>query len=482
MIQLAGFSPDVDPSTPGIMVDCENILPEITGFSSAPSKVDEGLGALDGQAYGFAVTRKSDNSIRAFAGSASKLYEVSTTWTDKSKSGGYSLGSDNRWRFAQFGDVSLAAAKSETLQASTTGNFDDASVTAPKAAIVETINNQVFVFNYDGMGMGNVPDGWGCSALGSYTDFTPSVANQSVAGRFLSSPGPVTAGRKLGDIIVAYKDRSMYVGQYVGGSEIWDWRMLPGNIGAPCQEAVVTTGTAHFFPGPDDFYVFDGSRPIPLDSPVRSWFFSVLDTRYAYRISGTFDRQNQRVLWWFPSLSSGGVLDKCLVYNIKTRQWGRMDGHIEIAAEYLNSGITYESIGSLYSTYDDIPTTISYDSPFWTSSGSVIAAFGTDHVAYSYTGTPSSSSITTHHHGDNSVFSTVSRVKPRFLTAPASSTLLYSHSNTDPTSFVQNLSSMFANQWYDVLWSARWHKFELQFTGSMKITGYDVTLTQDGTQ
>lgn len=482
MTPLIGFAPDLTPETPGIFTDCVNILPGINEFIAAPSRVDANLGALDGTCYGFAVTRKPDNTIRHFAGSAAKLYELGGTWSDKSKAGGYALGSDNRWRFAQFGETTLAAAKTETLQAITSGSFADASGSAPKAAIVETINNQVFVFNINGMGLGDSPNGWGCSAIGSSTDFTPNVDNQCVANRLLSTAGPITAGRRLGDVIVAYKSNSMYVGQYVGAPVVWNFNLVPGNIGAPCQEAVVTTGTAHFFPGPDDFYIFDGSRPQALNSPVREWFYRNLDASFAYRIVGTFDRQNQRVFWWFPSLSSNGTPDKCVVFNVKTQQWGRNDGLIEAAAEYLNAGITYDTIGSLYSTYADLPTDISYGSPFWTSSGTTLAVFGTDHKAYTLTGEPTVSGFTSGHYGDNISFSTLSRVKPRFLKSPASSTMLYSHSNTDASTFTQNLSATWAYQYYDVLWSARWHKFELQFSGDMKINGIDVELLQDGTQ
>jgi hypothetical protein len=482
MTPFVGFAPDLPPETPGIFTDCAGILPGPNEFIAAPSQVDASLGALDGQALGFAVTRKTDNTIRTFAGDSTKLYEVATTWDDKSKLGGYSLGVDNRWRFAQFGDITLAAAKTETIQAITSGDFADLDASAPKAAIVETINNQVFAFNTNDAGFGDQPDRWWCSALGDETDWTPSVTTQSVSNRLLSTAGPITAGRRLGDIIVAYKERSMYYGQYVGAPAVWDFRLIPGDIGAPCQEAVVTTGTHHFFPGPDDFYVFDGSRPVALRSPVREWFYGELDARYAYRICGSFDRANQRVLWWFPSQSGGGALDKCLVYHIPTNRWGRMDGIVEIAADYLNAGITYDSLGSLFTTYDDLPTTVSYDSPFWTASGAVVAAFKSDHIAYTYTGTPGATSLTTWHAGDNVRFSTLSRVKPRFHSSPATSQLLYSHSNTDAETFTQNLTSPYQDTWYDVLWSARWHRLELQFTGSMKITGLDLALTPDGEQ
>ena len=482
MIPLTGFSPDLPPETPGIMTDCANILPGLGEFIAAPSPVDAGLVALDSKCVGFAVVRKNDNSIRTFAGSASALYEASGTWGDVSKVGGYTLGTDDRWRFAQFGNTTIAAAKSATMQANASVTFNDLSASAPRAAIVETINNQVFAFNTADSGFGDDQSRWWCSAVGSATDWVPAVATQCVSGQLLSAPGPITAGRRLGDIIVAYKDRAMFVGQYVGAPVVWDFRQVPGNIGTPCQEAVVTTGTAHYFIGADDFYVFDGTRPTPLNSPLRDWFFANLDAGYAYRICGTYDQTNKRIFWWFPSLGSSGVLSKCLVLNIKTGQWGRMDGNIEIAAEYLAPGVTYDTLGTLYATYDDLPTTLSYDSPFWNASGSVLAAFGTDHIAYSYSGTQTASSITTWHHGDNQAFSTVSRLKPRFLSSPTASQLLYSHSNTDAESFTQNLSSTYANQWYDVLWSARWHKFEMQFTGNMRISGFDLTITQDGTQ
>ena len=482
MIPLVGFAPDLPPETPGVMTDCANVLPGISEFIPAPSKMDSGLGALSGTCIGFAVVRKNDNTSRTFAGTADTLYEGSTTWTDVSKVGGYSVGVDDRWRFAQFGNMTIAAAKSETLQGNSGVDFDDLSASAPKAAIVETINNQVFAFNTDDPGFGDDPSRWWCSAVGDETDWVPAVATQCVSGQLLGAPGAITAGRRLGDIIVAYKERAMFVGQYVGVPQVWDFRQVPGNIGTPCQEAVVTTGTAHYFIGNDDFYVFDGTRPTPLNSPVRDWFFDNLDGKYAYKIIGSYDPINKRIFWWFPTASSLGVPNKCIVLNVKTGQWGRMDGSIEAAAEFVSSGITYDSLGTLYSTYDDLPTSISYNSPFWTSSGSVLSAFGTDHIAYTYSGAPMTSSITTGHHGDNQVFSTLSRVKPRFLASPTSSTLLYSYSNTDASTFTQNITSTYNFGWYDVLWSAMWHKLEMQFVGDYRISGYDLTLTQDGMQ
>jgi hypothetical protein len=282
--------------------------------------------------------------------------------------------------------------------------------------------------------------------------------------------------------MVAYKTTSMYVGQYVGAPNVWDWQAVPGRAGTPCNEAVVDTGTAHYFIGPDDFYTFDGSRPTPLESPLRKWFFDTLDDAYSYRIISAFDRINKRIFWWFPSKSSNGVPSACIVLNIKTGQWGRMDGAIEAAAEYIAPGVTIDGLDTLYPTIADLPSDVSFDSPVWLAGAAILAAFGSDHKAYTYSGTPTASGFTSGDHGDNNVFSTCSLVKPRFLTSPASSQIRYSYSETDASTFIQNLTVPYLYNWYDVLWSAVWHKFEFQFTGPVSISGYEVTLTQDGVQ
>jgi hypothetical protein len=411
------------------------------------------------------------------------LYEqLGGVWSDKSKVGGYAAGPDDRWRFAQFGDVTLASCKSETMQAITSGSFANVSASAPKASIVEVINNQVFAFNINGMGFGDQANRWACSAVGDYTDWTPDVNTQCVSGQFLDSPGAISAGKRLGDIIVAYKERAMYIGQYVGTPVVWDFRRVPGDIGTPCQEAVVSTGTAHYFIGMDDFYFFDGTRPQSLNSPLRQWFFSNLDAKNAYKICGTYDRINKRAYWWYPSISSSGALDDCIVLNTVTNQWGKLSLGIEYVADYVASGVTFEGLGTLYSTYEDLPTTISYDSPFWNSGSSVLAAFKTDHTAYQLSGAATESRFTTGHYGDNVQFSTVSRIRPRFLKSPTSSTLNYSHSNYDAESFTNNKTATYTNGWYDLIWSARWHKAEFVFNGPFSISGFEAVITPDGSE
>lgn len=481
MTPFVGFAPDLPPETPGVMTDCDNILPDTDGFVSGPSRVDAGIGALAAECRGFVTVRKLDNSTRTFAGTASKLYEsTGGAWSEVGT--GYSLATEDRWRFAQFGNVTVATAKSVNIQGATSGSFSVLDATAPKAAIVETINNQVFAFNTNDAGFGDDTNRWWCSAIGDETDWTPSVSTQCASGQLIATAGPITAGKRLGDVICAYKERSLYVGTYVGAPVIWDWRQVPGEVGAPSHESVVTTGAQHFFPGPDDFYMFDGSRPVALKSPVRQWFLDNRDPDYSYRMYGVYDRLNSRIFWWFASNSSAGVLDTCIVYHIATNRWGRMDGTIEAVAEYIEPGITYHGLGTAYSTYDSLPTDIAFDSQFWVAGNSTLSVIGTDHTAYTYTGTPGSSSITTGHFGDSTQFSTCNRVRPRFINTPATTQMLYSYSNLNADNFTQSITSAYSNGFYDMIWSARWHKFELQFTGAMTVLGIEPKIVMDGTE
>lgn len=113
--QIIGFGPDLDPSTPGVLVDCDNIVPTTKGFSSANSPVDAGFAALDSACKGAYVGTLLDGTKRIIAGTQAKLYDIAGgAWTDRSKAGGYTGLAP--WRFTMFGNNVLAANRSGRIQ------------------------------------------------------------------------------------------------------------------------------------------------------------------------------------------------------------------------------------------------------------------------------------------------------------------------------------------------------------------------------
>lgn len=478
-LHIRGYAPDLDTTTPGIMTGCLAMIPTMRGMRAAPAASDAGLDALSAASKGATVARKLDNSTRFIAGTATTLEENAsgTTWTDRTRAvgGAYNLGTDSRWRFAQFGDVTLAAAKSDTLQASSSGAFADISG-APKADIVETVGQFVMLLNTNDGTFGDSPDRWFSSGIADHTVWTPAIATQCATGRLTSTSGPIRGGKRLGDAMVAYKDRAMFIGVYVGPPLIWDWREVSDTVGAPCNEAIVpvTTkagGAAHIFIGYDDFYYYDGSRPIPIQNPVKKTIFEEISKSFLSRTWALHDRVNSVIFFFYVSTAAGGI-DKCVAYNYRKDQWldswGRHDMTIEAAIEYVTAGVTYDDLGTLFATYDtNIP--FSYDSPFWVSNYPQPAIFDTSHKVATLTGTPGASSFTLADIGNDSEVLTLQRARPRYLTAPSSATLQNGYKMLSGDSFTNDATTTLVNGKFDVLRSARWHRLTHTASGELEL-------------
>jgi hypothetical protein len=478
-VELYGYAPDRDPTTSGVLTNCSAFIPSLRGMEGAPGVASTGMDALAAACRSSAVLRKLDDTSRWFAGSATKLYEQSSTsWTDRTRASGgdYGLGADLRWRFAQFGDVALAAAKSDILQYSAAGAFANLGASIPKAAIVETVGQFVFLFDVndhgtleDGL---NYPDRWWCCAIGDHTNWTPAIATQCTTGRLTSAPGKIKAGRRFGEEIIAYKERAMYRGVYQGPPTAWAFQEIPGEIGALCQEVVVNVGTPeqprHIFMGYENFYEFDGSRPVPIGFDVRDTVFGEINRPYAEQCLALHDRMRSRIYFFYP-VSSSVNPDKCVVYNYRTKKWGRDDRTVEAVVEYLSAGVTYDSLGSSYATYADLPS-VSYDSSFWTSRFPIPAIFNTSHVAQTLNGAAGNSSMTTGDMGDGEHQLMLSRVTPDFITAPTSGSMVnyYRQLNLGDDLTTGATVSMSSKR-FDTLREAMWHRVRLDFTGDVEL-------------
>ncbi|SPA24580.1 conserved hypothetical protein [Cupriavidus taiwanensis] len=481
LAKLLGFTPDLPSDTPGALVAVRNLIPGEKGMRSAPSLVSANLPALAAPAAGGVVAVNLDNTKRMIVGTAAALYEQSGgAWVDRSKVGGYTGGAESRWRFTQFGNATLAANGADKIQQSVlTGAFADIA-SAPKARIIETVRGFVMALATNDGTYGDRPDGWWCSALYDQTSWAPSIATQAANGRLIDTPGEITGAKALGDDIVVYKDRSMYMGRYQGPPIIWSFLPVPGEIGAPCQEAIVSIGTAHIFVGYDNIYLFDGTRPQPIGEPVRNWFFKDINSTYRYKIIGSHDVANGLVYWYYPSNSSGdGTIDSALVYNYRKDKWGHISRTIQCAVNYISGQISYDTLGSLYATYADLPT-ISYDSPVWLASKALLAVVDANKTVQTVYGVGENSSFTTGDFGDDWRYSTITGMRMRCVTEPATAALsAYGHA-TQGAALSVGPTATYGDGKFDLLNSARWHRMKVDMTGDAEVVGYDPSLSPDG--
>lgn len=475
MIPLIGYAPDVNPTTPGVIVDCVSYVPSLKGMKAAPSAVTGTLAtALSTACLGAAVCRKLDGTTRFFAGTATALYEGgATSWTDRTRAvgGAYTGGADTRWRFAQFGNVSIATDKTDTMQFSSAGAF--ANITGGiKAAIVETVGDYIVACDTNEGTYGDCTNRWFVTP--DYANWTPAIADRIATGILTSSPGGIKAAKRFGDSVILYKERSMYIGTFTGPPTIFEVRELPGEVGTATQESVVFIGTQsdprHIFMGYEDFYMFDGARANPIGQSVKETVFSDINRQYQYKISTLHDRTNSRVYFFYPSSSGAGALDRCVVYNYKTDKWGRDDRTIECSVDWIAAGYTYDDYGTLFSTYDT-NVTVSYDSAFWLGAGAQVPSiFNTSHVVQTLTGAAGTASITLGDAGDEVTYSTLRRVQPRFLVKPTSATMTnYYRTELGDTLTADSTLNM-VNGRFDPLRESRWHRVKIGTVGNSEMS------------
>lgn len=471
--KLLGYAPDEDPTIPGVLVNCSGVVPSLKGMKGAPSPASTPLTTLGATCQGAAVLVKPDLTSRFFAGTPTKIYEAGTsTWADVSRSAVYSVASNGRWRFAQSNSVSLAVNAANTMQAAvSSGNFSDVAG-APIAAIVETVGNFVFALN-----LSTAANGWQCAAINSYSNWTIDANVQGVAGTLTSTPGPILAGRRFGTQLVVYKKSSMYLGSYVGTPVIWQFDQIPGTAGALSQEVVVNIGTSdnpkHIFMGEDNFYVYDGAKPVPIgDNRVNQTVFGALAQSRYYACQALHDKKNFLVYFYYP-VADSAFPDHCVVYNYRVNRWGVDDRQIEATVEYVAPSITYDTLGNYYTTYNDFPN-LPYDSAFLGSTASFPAIIDMGNAVKTLTGAATTTSFTTGDIGDDVNVVSISRIRPRFLTAPTSATWTHSYRMTSGASLSSDNAVSLMNGTFDNMREARWHRGTMQCVGDWELAALSI--------
>lgn len=479
IVQLLGYTPDADPNIVGVLTNATGVVPSLKGLKGAPTPASVNMATLAATCVGAALITKLDGTNRVFAGTTTKLYETGTsTWSDVSRSATYNTGTTGAWRFAQQGNVSFAANGADTMQASVSTGAFSCLAGAPIAGVVETVNKFVFALNTSSNAHGVQ---W--SALNDYTNWSVSVSTQAGSDVLTASSGPITAGRRFGNSIVVYKKNSMYLGVYVGTPNVWEFNLIPADCGALSQEVVVNIGTPenpkHIFMGESDFWIYDGSKPVRVGTNrVKLQVFgSLFQSRY-YVCKTLHDKKNNLVYFYYPSKDTAQP-DKCVVYNYLTDRWGVDDRQIEAALEFVSANITYDGLGGLYSTYDSLPVQ-SYDTAFVGSQQIQPAIFTTAHVLQTLTGPAGATSITTGDYGDDVKFTTLTRVRPRFLTAPSTASLIDYYRNNTGDTLTADMSVTISNGAFDLLRDARWHRLQMNFTGDWEMAGFSPEWAESG--
>ena len=497
--KFQGFMPDADFADATMWVDCDLILPTLRGFAAMAKDANAGLGTAPSTVSSMISFLNDDGTSRTIgttAGSASaatsSLYDVITgSWVSRDGADGpYTASSAARWVFAEHSGVLFAAQRGHGILKSTAANTAFTAVAgAPQASIIITVLDVVMAFNTVDGTYGDDTNRWWSSATnnpgGGADSWTADVATQANTGLIVEGNGPITAAATVGSRVVVFKRTGAFLGQYVGSPQVWAFERIPGEgLGAWSHYSVVDVeGTGIMFPGQDNFYIFDGSRAIPIGSnKVAEFFLEDLDVAYAGCMTGLHERQHGRVFWWYPSNGGAlgdGTLDRFLCFNYRTGTWGFGRKTISFPFTLIAPGITYGELGTAYSTYADMPTG-TYGRVFAGGITPLPAVVGTDGVISSITGEGSDCYYTTGYGGKDGLVTNLTRNRPRFMVAPTTGS--QDHSYVDQLGATKTTSlagRAMVDGAFDHVFSARWHQVKHSYTGSMELTGIDWETTDD---
>lgn len=409
-LQTGEWTPDSpDYMSTGITV-AENVLPlTASSYGPLPSLVSLGVPALPAAPLGMVAFSDRDGTDHLFAGTANKLYRLSTgdaNWVDVTNpERPYNASDFAPWSATAFANAVLFSNGADPIQiydfdqAATT--FTDLSADAPLASFIASTGNFVITANVteDGDSI-SYPYRvhWGVDGVvegAPYVWPTPGTADaaetQSDYNDLRSDLGAITglvAGLQNA-LFVIFLEQGVYWCTYQTSPVTFSFTLSQGAVGSRYRGSITANRGIAYYLGQDGFYAFDGSNIAPIGAQkVDRWFFNDADPTYLYTIQAATDPSGKYVYWSYASKSAtNGAHDSLLIYNWSLSRFSYARVSLEWLARSLSRGYSLDQLDPFYPIgIDDPDTQVSFDSPLYKGSQPLIVGFDSDGVMSSFTG------------------------------------------------------------------------------------------------
>jgi hypothetical protein len=356
-VQFGEWLPD-QPSIAGQMIDVNNVIPQAVGYGAISSVTD--LSNSAGEDLTSVFAGKFNTTTQLFAGGDTKLflYDGATkNLNNVSKAGNYT--GAGTWRFAQFGNVVLAANNVNKLQAWTVASsstFDDVNVNAPVSKFVTVVRDFVVCANLDG---GTNPNKVQWSDINDETTWVSGSTSQSDY-QLIPDGGNIT-GITGGEFGLVFLERAVVRMSYIGSPLFFQFDTISRGLGCLSTGSVAQYGNISYFLSDDGFYSCDGNSIQGIGTEkIDRYFFKNANLNLFDSISSAVDPIKNIVVWNYPNISGGRSL---IIYNWQLQKWSKSDvTTVDYISSLATSGVTLEGLDT-YGTLDSL--TSSLDSREW---------------------------------------------------------------------------------------------------------------------
>ncbi len=193
------------------------------------------------------------------------------------------------------------------------GRFAALGGSPPKAAHVRVFKNHVILLD-----IVNEPQRWQCSDLGDSEEWSTGEAktfNIKDTQDFMVGHGII------GDYMVVYKERSIYLVDYIGLPLVFATRQRISGIGLASQSAVIDMGSYHLIVGSDSVaYKFEGLSLVALSEQLGDSLGEVKDPSVDSKLKAFFVEESNEVFVAYQS-TGGSYVDKAWRYNLLDKVW-----------------------------------------------------------------------------------------------------------------------------------------------------------------
>lgn len=452
-----------------------NVIPGVgLGYEVLNGASDPISDALDGYLRG-AYAAVDDTGVPVkFAGDAAKLYQlVSTTWTDKSKAGGYSNADDSMWEFTQFddsalGDIVIATNFDDPIQYRTVGGslFADLGTNTPKARHIASLQRFVVALNTNDSFDGNKPTRvWWCPIDNPGGDWTPSSATQADKQDLRTEAGWGQAIVPFQEYAIIFQERAVWRMTYVGGSAVFRFDEIDQAKGLYASRGVIAVGSSVFYISDDGFYALSGNQSIPIGADqVDKFFLNDLDANYLYRVTAGAYPDKKVIIWSYPGEGNiDGEPNKIILYNWVSQKWATGQITVQGLFRDLSQGFDLDTDASVedQNLDADLP---SLDSKVWMGGVQAIGAFDTDNQLVTLEGDPLDGTIETAEFRLGDGFSYIKEIHPLVDDSAASVQIGSRKRQADPFVF-GGISTQNATGFCPVRATSQYHRARVNTTG-----------------
>ncbi|SAK95839.1 hypothetical protein AWB76_07206 [Caballeronia temeraria] len=302
----------------------------------------------------------NDGTIRAYPGNVMS-FQTPTTGT---------VTNDNPWTHAQVAGLSILARKgmrpyarnikNDTLYSLMGGDWvstDTASIARGFKGYAIMLGVNKNGTDYPTMVKWSNPLQYSTAVSGFQWDpaNTNYVAGENIIGDMKT---PIRDGMALGEAFVIYSQNQLWLMEYSGDLNVFNFRRLPFEGGILNANCVVEVESKHFVFGSEDIYVHDGiSRQSIADGRVRRRIFNTLDRNKQTACFVAHDSVSKLLHFCYATLqdeasfAGTAFCNQAATYNYKNDTWSFVDLPNIVGATEANASLVSNSFPSVTNSY-----------------------------------------------------------------------------------------------------------------------------------